>query len=145
MQIPNTLRSFEQKTYIVVCDHESARVFAAHARELEGYETIVSDYPPKDGVERTSTMTPSGMHSAEESENIKQVSASKLFHKLNKTLLHALQSEKFERIIFTVPSDALSELKKSLHQDLLNRTDLFLPKLLTKFAPLEILEHLRNL
>ncbi len=129
---------------LVILNHEMARLFLAHDRDMEETQTITSDYPPKENVERASMMTPSGMHSAEESEKIKQISADKLFHKLNDTLVSMRQTDAYERLIFTVPPDTINQLKNTLHRDLLERTDLFLPKILTKCTPMEILEHLNR-
>lgn len=144
MQIPNQIPAFENKTCLVVMDHEQARVFFINDQTMEEKETITSDYPSRDDMERTSMVTPSGGHSAEESEKMKQISLKKLVAKINNFLLHAFQEKQFEDLIFTVPSNAIHALKESLPTVLQKQTPRFIPKILTKNSLTDILEHLQN-
>jgi len=144
MQIPHELQAFEKTTLIVVTDSVQAKLFKAKGRMVEYITTLTSDYPPKDNLERSSGQSPSGIHFAEESENIGEVSREKLYAVLSQNLLHRFQEEEFQELVFTVPQEHLGELKESIDIKLLKLAKIWVPKLLTNDDIKDILIHIEE-
>lgn len=141
MQLPNNLREFDVPTLLVVTDNTQAKLYLVNGRSVTFAGQLSSDYPPRDSVERTSTATPAGMHSAEQSEKLKVVSRAKLYHELSDELMRRLQKQEFVRLALAAPEERLEDLKESLHIDLLKRTEQFLPKNLVGSDPIDIVMH----
>lgn len=141
MQIPEQLRGFNKPTLVVVTDNTQAKIYLANGRQVVFTGGLASDYPPKFETERTSTMTPGGVHSAEQSERLQAISRERLYHELSDDLMRRLQNKEFERLALAAPEERLEELKESLHIDLLKRADRFLPKNLVGSNPVDIAMH----
>lgn len=144
MQIPQELKEYEKPTMIVVTDSVQAKLFLAHHRDIEPAGHITSQYPPTDDMERTSGASPSGRHFGEQDERLQEISLEKLYGELSKELMHRLQNEEFEDLIFTVPQDHINELKESIHIQLLKRASIWVPKLLTNDEVKDILLHIEE-
>ena len=144
MHIPEPLFPYEKPTLLVVADGEHALFFSLHQREIQSSGEITIDYPPKENLERTSTMTPSGMHSAEQSENLGMEKERRFSHILAKELLHRLQQKSYEELILTAPHEHLNEFTEALHNDVQKRLVEKIPKLLTKEPLPEILERIQK-
>ncbi|HAU65804.1 MAG: hypothetical protein UT30_C0010G0024 [Candidatus Uhrbacteria bacterium GW2011_GWF2_39_13] len=145
MHIPEPLLAYKKLTLLVVADGEKALFFSLHGRNAEPVGEIDIDYPPKDNLERTSTMTPSGMHSAEQSENLGMEKERRFSHILAKELLQRLQQDTYEELILTAPHEHLNEFTKALHNDVRKRLVDTIPKLLTKEPLPEILERIQKI
>jgi len=144
MHIPEPLYPYKKPTLLVVADGEKALFFSLQERNAESVGEIAIDYPPKNNLERTSTMTPSGMHSAEQSENLGMEKERRFSHILAKELLHRLQQHSYEELILTAPHEHLNEFTEALHNDIQKRLVETIPKLLTKEPLPEILERIQK-
>jgi protein required for attachment to host cells len=89
-------------------------------------------------------MTPSGMHSAEQSENLGMEKERRFSHILAQELFHRLQQHQYEELILTAPHEHLNEFREALHNDVQKRLVETIPKLLTKEPLPEILERIQK-
>ncbi len=144
MNIPQSIHPFSQKTCLVVADHTHARLFLLEGQTAQEMVSISSEYPPKDNMERTSMVTPSGAHSAEESEQLEKLSWKSLAEKIEHQLMHDLAKHAYEEIIFFIPEDAVRQIQKTMNKDILANTSHLFPKILTNYPLPKILEHLSD-
>ncbi|MFC1787611.1 host attachment protein [Patescibacteria group bacterium] len=138
MQLPQSFYSFDEPMLIAVTDSTQARLFLADGRTVEEIETITADHLPLGDQERYHTQTPSGTVTKEQTENLKEISREELYTALSENLRHRYQKNEFTKLAFAVPKEHLNELKETIHIDLLKITQVFIPKLLTREDPLEI-------
>jgi protein required for attachment to host cells len=139
MNIPNHLPAIQRPTLMVVSDVSHATFFALRDRELESAGEITIDYPPKNDTERTSIQTPSGMHSAEQSENLEMEKIHRFSHQLADELRVRVKKDKFEEIYLTASQEHLQQFLDALHSDILALVTRTLPKQVSKESPIEVL------
>lgn len=129
---------------IVVTDNVQAKMFRVEDRIIELVHTI-SKKPDRLDRDREAVRTGSGdMRSAEPEDDSKTWSREHLYNELSAELMKRLQNKEFERLAFTVPEENKDELQDCLHIDLLKRTDVFIPKLLTNEEPLDIAAYIQE-
>lgn len=142
MRIPQLLASYTKPTLLVVADGTRAFFFSLFESSVEPAGEITISYPPKENVERTSIRTPSGMHSAEQSENLRIEKERRLAHMLAQELLKRLQQKKYKELIITAPHEYLNEFVEVLHPHVRACLIRTIPKLLTKEPIMKILERI---
>lgn len=144
MNIPNRLPAIQRPTLMVVSDASHALFFALQDRKLENAGDISIDYPPKDDMERTSIQTPSGMHSAEQSENLEMEKIHRFSQQLADELRARVRKNGIDEIYLTASQEHLQQFLNALHPDVRARVTRTLPKQVTKEPPLEILSRLHE-
>ena len=141
MQIPQEFHSFEKKTLVVITDHIHAKLYTAFDRDFEFVEELKTDYPSHEGGDRTSMVTSGGGHSAEMNEKDNIIGEDHLFRIIAADLHKRLQNHEFDAVIIAAGPE-VHQLEKLLHPDVHACVTHFIPKLLTRFQPHELFEHL---
>lgn len=141
MQISQTFPEVQQKTLFVVADHTHAKLFLAEGRDFQFLEEIKTDYPSNGGGDRTSMITPGGMHSAEQNERDSIIGEDHLFHTLAKNLFQRKQNNEFEALVIAAGPE-VHEFEKLLHTDVRACVTRLIPKLLVKLDDASLIEHL---
>ncbi len=127
MQLPEQLHAFSQPTLIVVTDNVQAKLFKADDHTVELIHTISTKSDDLD-QDRVSIVTGAGLRSGEPEDHRKDWSRGQLYEQLNKDLMHRLQNKEFASLAFCAPQENINSLKGSLHPDLLNVANVWVPK-----------------
>ena len=144
MQLPSSLKPFKHPTLIVVTDHQHALLFLANDRHLDAVGTLTIKHEHMTDRDRIAVKRGSGdMASAEPDLDPLEWSREELYSKLSKELMHRWQNKEFEELAFTVPEEHENELKETLHIEILKRAKVFVPKILVKEDPLDIVAHVQ--
>lgn len=145
MQIPSSLHPFQKRTLIVVTNTLKAKLFLANGQTVE--EIAVVDVTSDLEQESSSreALRDGGSGHDEDGTKKDHITKDHFYHALNKDLLHRLQNNEFEALIFTVPEELENELKEYLHFQLLKITKLFVPKNLMNDDLLDIVTIVQEL
>jgi|GEM_PF-1164242 len=134
MQIPSQLHPFTKRTLIVVTNALKAKLFLANDQNVEKIAVVdvTSDLEQETGereaIKAGGAGSPIFRSNDEYGTKKEHITKDHFYHALNEDLLHRLQKNEFEALIFTVPEELENELKEYLHGQLLKKTKKFVPK-----------------
>jgi protein required for attachment to host cells len=141
MFIPKSFPEIKQKTLFVIANHTHTKFFVGEGRAFQFIEEYQTDYPPKEGGDRTSLMTPGGTHSAEQNEKDQIIGEDHLFHRIAKDLFHRLQNHEYESLVIAAGPE-VHQLEHLLHAEVRERVVHLIPKLLVNLDDAHLLEHI---
>jgi protein required for attachment to host cells len=142
MNIPNNFPMITNRILMVVCDTSHALFYELQNRDLEKIGEVAINYPPKEDIERTSIKTPSGMHSAEQSENLEMEKIHRFSVQLADELHSRLQKNEYKEIYFIAPQERSQQFLDAMCEEVRGLVTRTLQKQVTKESPLEILARL---
>lgn len=145
MQIPSSLQPFHKRTLIVVTNTLKAKTFLADDTNItEAGEIDVTSDLEQESSDRE-FLSDSGSGHKEKSIKKDHITKDHFYNALNENLMHRMQNNEFDTLVFTVPEELENELKESLHGQLLKKTDLFVPKNLMNDDLLDIVTMIQEM
>ena len=145
MQIPSSFQPFNKRTLIVVTNTLKAKLFLAQDQNVEeiGIIDVAADLAQESNDREA--LRDGGSGHDEDSTKKDHITKDHFYHALNENLMHRMQNNEFDALVFTVPEELKNELKEYLHVQLLKKTTTFVPKNLMNDDLLDIIIMIREL
>ncbi len=144
MHISETLRPYEETTYILVTDRLHAKFYQANKRDFAFIEKKENDRLKIGETERYSSQGGDGPLFQSKDEQLDDREALTFYKELAKDLFEQKQKKAFEKLIIVIPQNDKNLLVNELHPDVQHSLELVIPKELTRLSEDELIEKINE-
>ncbi|PJA46883.1 hypothetical protein CO172_03455 [Candidatus Uhrbacteria bacterium CG_4_9_14_3_um_filter_36_7] len=138
MKLPHPLKYYSKKTYLVVADGLSAKIYLIYGRRFRLIKQMQEDASLNDIEHHVISKTPSGQVATIEDENLKERVKIHFLRELSKSLSQDLKQKIYEQIVLVISDPEKNIFFKNLHPNVQSTICMIIAKNLTNKHPIDL-------